>query len=89
MSTRWRRMESFYMPQKFESQACAFVAFSIKPGMSATTKLFLPSGFHYAQNRGKGSERIIGDFRFAADMREMRVDLPAFGKPTRPTSAAV
>jgi len=35
--------------------------------------------------RGEG---VIRDFRAAAEMREISVDLPALGKPTSPTSAS-
>src|SRR6185436_5391875 len=43
---------------------------------------------HDAKLRLERRKRIIGDLGRAAESREMSVDLPALGNPTRPTSAS-
>jgi hypothetical protein len=61
---------------------------SIRPGMSAMTKLRLCIDAHYAEVRMQCGEGIVGDLGRAAETARMKVDLPALGKPSRPTSAS-
>ena len=42
----------------------------------------------HAEVRHQRRERVVGDLGARAEMRAMSVDLPTFGKPSRPTSAS-
>ena len=46
------------------------------------------AGARHAERRIERGERIVGDLGRALDTARMKLDLPAFGKPSRPTSAS-
>jgi hypothetical protein len=43
---------------------------------------------HHAEIRMQGGEGIVGDLGPAEETARMKVDLPALGRPSRPTSAS-
>ena len=67
---------------------------SIKPGKSATTNVrpFPGAASGSAETTPRCGSSVVNGyaaiFGCAAEMREISVDFPAFGKPTRPTSAS-
>ena len=90
------------MLQKPDAQPHAFMRAFDNPGRSATTNVrpnpgaLAPSGSFRARRRTRGDhsqvrlecrEGYSAIFGRAAEMREISVDLPAFGNPTSPTSA--